>query len=249
MFMTEGEEPARLQKRGVPSNTIFRPPPPVIQSPQPKRTHENSRVFPQPGDTNVFVHVEQPPRPGHPPPRPGQQPPRPGQQPHRPGQGPWAGNSKTHAPGAPKGNKPNTQGTGRGCSCREKSCPSHPCKQGGVLELLVQAAKFKRLPNHPMRNRLAQPMKGRLKRGSFIHQARILERKHQDILEHDPREIPLCRTNPAWNETAFPLIHCSIPGVGKKDSQDGAVKKSCTMEYIHKISGLTCSLTGQLNKP
>ncbi|PVD27009.1 hypothetical protein C0Q70_12159 [Pomacea canaliculata] len=84
-----------------------------------------------------------------------------------------------------------------------------------------------------MRNRLAQPTKGRLKRGSFIHQARILERKHQDILEHDPREIPLCRTNPAWNETAFPLIHCSIPGVGKKDSQDGAVKKSCTMEYIH----------------
>ncbi|PVD26822.1 hypothetical protein C0Q70_11969 [Pomacea canaliculata] len=98
--------------------------------------------------------------------------------------------------------------------------------------MLVQAAKFKRLPNHPMRNRLAQPTKGKLKRGSFIHQARILERKHRDILEHDLREIPLCRANPAWNETAFPLIHCSIPGVSKKDSLD-AVKKSCTMEYIH----------------
>lgn len=149
--VAEGEEPARLQKRGVPSNTIFRPPPPVFQSPQPKRTHENSRVFPQPGDTNVFVHVEQPPRPGHPPPRPGQQPPRPGQQPHRPGQGPWAGNSKTHAPGAPKGNKPNTQGTGRGCSCREKSCPSHPCRQGGVLEV-VKIKTWQNKPKSPARN-------------------------------------------------------------------------------------------------
>ncbi|PVD38700.1 hypothetical protein C0Q70_01320 [Pomacea canaliculata] len=99
-----------------------------------------------------------------------------------------------------------------------------PLEDRRDTKMLVQAAKFKRLPNHPMKNRLAQPTKGRLKRGSFIHQARILEQKHQDTKEHDPREIPLCRTNPAWNETAFPLIHCSIPGVGKKDSQDGAVK-------------------------
>ena len=43
-------------------------------------------------------------------------------------------------------------------------------------KLLNQAAKFKRLQDHPMRQRLFQPTKGRLKRGSFIHQSRIVER-------------------------------------------------------------------------
>ena len=37
------------------------------------------------------------------------------------------------------------------------------------LELLSQAAKFKRLQDHPMRQRLSQPTKGRRKRESFIH--------------------------------------------------------------------------------
>ena len=37
------------------------------------------------------------------------------------------------------------------------------------FKLLNHAAKFKRLQDHPMRQRLAQPTKGRLKRESFIH--------------------------------------------------------------------------------
>ena len=58
------------------------------------------------------------------------------------------------------------------------------------LKLLSQAATFKRLQDHPMRQRLSQPTKERLKRESFIHQSRILERRQEDILDHDPREIP-----------------------------------------------------------
>ena len=58
------------------------------------------------------------------------------------------------------------------------------------LKLLSQAAKFKRLQDHPMRQRLSQPTKGRLKRESFIHRRRILERRQEDILDHDPKEIP-----------------------------------------------------------
>ena len=45
------------------------------------------------------------------------------------------------------------------------------------FKLLNQAAKFKRLQDHPMRQRLSQPTKGRLKRESFIHQSRLLERR------------------------------------------------------------------------
>ena len=42
-------------------------------------------------------------------------------------------------------------------------------------KLLTQAAKFRRLQDHPMRDRLAQPTKRRLKRESFVHQSRKLE--------------------------------------------------------------------------
>ena len=47
---------------------------------------------------------------------------------------------------------------------------------------LNQAAKFKRLQDHPMRQRLSQPTKGRLNRGGgeggggIIHQSRILKK-------------------------------------------------------------------------
>ena len=58
------------------------------------------------------------------------------------------------------------------------------------LKLLSQAAKFKRLQDHLMRQRLSQPTKGRLKRESFVHQSRILERRQEDIVEHGPKEIP-----------------------------------------------------------
>ena len=100
-------------------------------------------------------------------------------------------------------------------------------------KLLTQAAKFKRLQDHPMKNRLAQPTKGRLRRGSFVHQSRKLEPQHQDILDHDPKEIPRCLAVPAWSEGTLPLIQSNIPGVGPKDSQSGPEKKSYTLEHLH----------------
>ena len=100
------------------------------------------------------------------------------------------------------------------------------------LKLLSQAAKFKRLQDHPMRQRLSQLTKGRLKRESFSHQSRILERRQEDILDHDPKEIPPCLAIPAWSERTSPIIQCIIPGVGQKDSQSGPERKSLTLEYL-----------------
>ena len=100
------------------------------------------------------------------------------------------------------------------------------------LKLLSQAAKFKRLQDHPMRQRLSQPTKGRLKRESFVHQSRMLERRQEDILDHDPKEIPPCLAVPAWSGRTFPVIRCTIPGVGQKDSQSGPERKSHTQEYL-----------------
>ena len=99
-------------------------------------------------------------------------------------------------------------------------------------KLLNQTAKFKRLQDHPVWQRLSQPTKGRQKRGSFIHQSRILERRQEDILDHDPKQIPLCLAVPAWSEGTSPIIRCTIPGVGQKGSQSGPERKSLTQEYL-----------------
>ena len=100
------------------------------------------------------------------------------------------------------------------------------------LRLLSQATKFKRLQDHPMRQRLSQPTKGRLKRESFSHQSRILERQQENILDYDPKEIPPCLAVPAWGERTSPIIRCTNPGVGLKDSQSGPERKSLTQEYL-----------------
>ena len=78
------------------------------------------------------------------------------------------------------------------------------------LKLLKQAAKFKRLQDHPMGQRLSQSTKGRLKRESFIHQSRILERRQEDILDHDPKEIPpplSCGSCLEWANFSHHLVY------------------------------------------
>ena len=99
---------------------------------------------------------------------------------------------------------------------------------------LTQAAKFKRLPDHPMKSRLSQPTKGRLKRGSFVHQTRMLERRLQDFLDHEPEDIPPYLEHPAFSEVSLPSIQCTIPGIEKKYFQSNAEKKSHAMEHIQK---------------
>ena len=75
--------------------------------------------------------------------------------------------------------------------------------------LLTQPTKFKRLEN-PMHNRMYTPTKGRLKRSSFIHQERILERKDSELMDHTNKPIPTHCTLPVWKRTQFPLIRDSI---------------------------------------
>jgi hypothetical protein len=52
-----------------------------------------------------------------------------------------------------------------------------------ITKILTQSAKLKRLPDHPMQQRMEQPTKGRLKRSSFIHQARLLKQRNSDLAQ------------------------------------------------------------------
>ena len=93
-----------------------------------------------------------------------------------------------------------------------------PMEERRDTRLLTQAAKFKRLTNHPMHSRMSKPTKARLKRGSFIHQSRRLERALPDLMDHETVPIPTHATLPAWKRHQFPSIVTSIPGVDRKNT-------------------------------
>ena len=100
------------------------------------------------------------------------------------------------------------------------------------IKVLTQAAKYKRLQEHPMCQRMNQPTKGRLKRSSFIHHSRMLERENPELLHHMPKAIPPVSTVPPWNRAPFPTICTNIPGIGNKSSQLDPERKSLTLELI-----------------
>ena len=100
-------------------------------------------------------------------------------------------------------------------------------------KVLSQAAKFKRLPDHPMHERLNNPTKGRLKRSSFIHQSRLLERRDPELLDHEVRKILPYTVTPSWERHKLPTITKTIPGIISKDSQSDIARRSLTLDYIH----------------
>ena len=58
--------------------------------------------------------------------------------------------------------------------------------------MLVQDAKIKRLTDHPMNQRMGQPVCRLLKRNSFLYQAKELIKQNTDLHNHTPKEIPTC---------------------------------------------------------
>ena len=46
-----------------------------------------------------------------------------------------------------------------------------------------------------------------------------------------PPPLP-CLADPAWSERTSPIIRCTIPGVGQKDSQSGPERNCLTQEYL-----------------
>ena len=68
------------------------------------------------------------------------------------------------------------------------------------IEVLTQAAKFKRLQDHPMHERMNQPTRGRLKRSNFLQHSRILETRNPELLDHMPKSIPSVKTIPSWKQ-------------------------------------------------
>ena len=64
------------------------------------------------------------------------------------------------------------------------------------MKMRVHDAKFKRLTDHQMNQRMGQPVCRHLKKNSFLHQAKELIKQNTDLHNHTPKEIPTCLSAP-----------------------------------------------------
>nr|KAG5698629.1 hypothetical protein BaRGS_003143 [Batillaria attramentaria] len=83
-----------------------------------------------------------------------------------------------------------------------------------------------------MHRRMSEPTKSRLKRTSFVHEARRLERRDPDLLCTTTKPIPTHSAVPAWKRDAPLDIKTSIPGILPKGTQSEAERKAITLDYI-----------------
>jgi ribonuclease HI len=100
------------------------------------------------------------------------------------------------------------------------------------VKVLTQAAKFKRMPDHPMKERMKGNTKRRLQRSSFLRESRRLEDQSTDLEDKSPKELPRCLATPAWRGSPVPVVRTSIPDVGPKATQDATIRKALTLEHL-----------------
>jgi ribonuclease HI len=109
----------------------------------------------------------------------------------------------------------------------------HALEDRRDIKVLSQAAKFKRLTNHPMCERMSKPTKSRLKRSSFVHHSRKLEKRDPELLEHEPKPLQSYTAVPTWERSTFPTIQKTVPGIGNKGTQSTTAQKALTLAHIH----------------
>ena len=101
------------------------------------------------------------------------------------------------------------------------------------MKMLVRDAKFKRLTDHPMNQRMGQPVCRRLKRNSFLHQTKELIKQNTDLHNHTPKEIPTCLSVPPWKSEALPNINMEIPGIEDKRLQSPEERRGITDAFLN----------------
>ena len=104
-----------------------------------------------------------------------------------------------------------------------------PLEDRQEMKVLTQAAKFKRLQDHPMHE---SANKGGLKRFNFLQHSRILKRRNSELLDHAPKPIPSVKTIRSWKRGQLPRMCIKVPGVADRGCQPEPERKSLTLEYV-----------------
>jgi len=119
-------------------------------------------------------------------------------------------------------------------SCLETITGQQSLQKRSDIKVLSQAAKFKRLNDHPMQNIMARraPKKPRLQRKTFCKEAKRLEQIEPDFVDQIPDPIHQTSSIPHWKEQTTPVIITSIPGVTNKDTRPELIRRNISMDYI-----------------
>ena len=111
-----------------------------------------------------------------------------------------------------------------------------PLQDRRNMKTLLQAEKFKCQVKHPMKAKVEGRTRNRLKRGSFLHQVKKLEREH---ISHLPEKTipPVLDISKPWMEP-FPVnmtICTSIPHLYSSDMQADTVRCNVTRAHCEDL--------------
>ena len=99
-------------------------------------------------------------------------------------------------------------------------------------KVLTQAAKYRRLMKHPMRNRIARRPGTRLKRSSFIQKSTLLPEQNGNLRDNTPVDIPVSLAVPPWDWNKEIQLQLQVPGISPKGTQTAEEREALTDSYI-----------------
>uniref|UniRef100_A0A0B7BTD2 Uncharacterized protein n=1 Tax=Arion vulgaris TaxID=1028688 RepID=A0A0B7BTD2_9EUPU len=114
----------------------------------------------------------------------------------------------------------------------EKAANIQPLEDRRRRKVILQTERIKRMPHHPLHEKMAARTKNRLKRTSLNHKAKEIGKSYLELLNHNsiPEELLFVH----WEPDSVTLnFSTSIPKLLSKDAEPNLVKKATTMEHLH----------------
>ena len=115
----------------------------------------------------------------------------------------------------------------------EKLTGIQPLALRREAKIMVQAEKFRCLPDHPMKQKLNGLTKNRLKRSSFVHESKRLSRQHRDQLPQDTLPLRPSNSPELWAADQPDIeVHTTVPYLISGDERDDTAKRALTLAMI-----------------
>ena len=112
----------------------------------------------------------------------------------------------------------------------EQTTALQPLRQRRRAKVLLQAEKYKCLPDHPMKEKVEGRTKNRIKRSSFTHEVKKLQKDYPAVLTIPT--LPLSKqdfNNPCENTTSEIQIKTTIPQLDQGREWDASLRRSLAL--------------------
>ena len=114
----------------------------------------------------------------------------------------------------------------------EKIADLQPLECRRVYKAVIQGEKLKRLTSHPLHQKLQYGTKNRLKRKSFKHKLKDLQKEYADLLESDPGRCEELTMSIWTPRKGLPEFRIEIQGLAAKGTQAPELQRALTLEMM-----------------